>query len=319
MKQLIFLAFVILSFLIRAQDELIPVEDFGSNPGSLRMYLYVPQTISTHRPVPLVVALHGCSQDAEQLSIESGWNRLADKYGFIVLYPEQKRGNNVSRCFNWFHEEDIQFGGESASILQMVQYTGEHYTIQKDRIYTYGLSAGAAMAVALLAEYPEVFAGGASLAGGPYGLATNSVEAFRQMSNPENLSANLLADKVQSLHKDTAEYPFLVVLHGRTDKVVDFRNALQLVVQWSALMEVDPGKHSAHQLEGQPQVTRQVYGSDDAPAVVAYFIDQLGHSLPVDPGKGVMQGGATGTFASDIDFFSTYYIARDFGLIPRTE
>lgn len=299
--------------------QLTTVSDFGSNPGNLNMYMYVPKSANKYRPMPLLVALHGCSQDARELSEQSGWNELAERYGFIVLYPEQKRSNNVSRCFNWFRPEDIRFGGESASILQMIQYVGKHYTIRDSSVYTYGLSAGAAMSVSLLAQYPQTFAAGASLAGGPYGLAENAVDAYKLMSNPVARSSEELSTVVEKLHNDTAlHYPRLVVLHGKNDKVVDVRNALSLVQQWSAILKCDLEAEQRETIPAEMRILKESYASaTHSQAITVYLIDELGHSLPVDPGSGNHQGGKTGVFATDIGFYSTYYIALDLGLIAE--
>ena len=316
----IFLVYSLCFLTTSLWGQLTPIPDFGSNPGNLNMHLYVPSSVNKYRPVPLVIALHGCSQNAEELAEQSGWNILADRYGFIVLYPEQKRTNNVSRCFNWFRPEDIRFNGESASILQMIRYAQEQYTIQDSSIYTYGLSAGAAMSVSLLAEYPQTFAAGASLAGGPYGMADSAVDGFRLMSNPGTANTEELKQAVCQLHETPRQYPRLIVLHGRADKIVDFRNSLHLVQQWAALHATDAEADSSELLPAKVNILKQHFlDSGNRTIITLYLIDRLGHNLPVDPGTGKQQGGSTGPFATDIDFFSTYAIAQDFGLIPRTE
>src|SRR3954447_3026386 len=84
------------------------VDRFGTNPGNLAMYVYLPD----HRPIApaLVVALHGCTQSAEDYLAHSGWRELADRDGFVLVLPEQRTTNNLNRCFNWFQESDIRRG-----------------------------------------------------------------------------------------------------------------------------------------------------------------------------------------------------------------
>ncbi|MGW2083067.1 alpha/beta hydrolase family esterase [Streptomyces sp. NPDC001939] len=95
------------------------VTGFGTNPGALKMYRYVPDGLPTGRPV--VVALHGCTQNASGYGTGSGWTELADRWGFSVVLPQQQSGNNASSCFNWFQAGDIERGqGEAASVAQMV-------------------------------------------------------------------------------------------------------------------------------------------------------------------------------------------------------
>jgi len=96
------------------------VTGFGSNPGALKMYRYVPDGLPAGRPV--VVALHGCTQNAAGYASGTGWTTLADRWGFSVVLPQQQSGNNLSQCFNWFESADIKRGqGEAASVAQMVE------------------------------------------------------------------------------------------------------------------------------------------------------------------------------------------------------
>src|SRR5690349_19197933 len=78
------------------------VQNFGSNPGALKMYEYVPQHLSSANP-PLVVVMHGCMQGATDAA-GTGWNSVADDFGFVIVYPEQQTNNNQMRCFNWAGE-----------------------------------------------------------------------------------------------------------------------------------------------------------------------------------------------------------------------
>ncbi|MCB1643420.1 MAG: hypothetical protein KDI37_16950, partial [Xanthomonadales bacterium] len=87
---------------------LTQVSGFGSNPGNLLMYKYVPAGLPSG--APLVVALHGCTQQASAYDAETGWEMLADRWKFALLLPEQQSGNNSSRCFNWFEPGDISRG-----------------------------------------------------------------------------------------------------------------------------------------------------------------------------------------------------------------
>ncbi len=143
------------------------LDRFGSNPGALTAWHHVPKQLP---PAPaLVVVLHGCTQTAAGYDIGSGWSALAEDYGFVVLFPEQTRQNNANLCFNWFNAADTRRGhGEVMSIRQMVATMVAEHNIDERRIYMTGLSAGGAMANAVLACYPEVFAGGAIIAGLPY-------------------------------------------------------------------------------------------------------------------------------------------------------
>ena len=163
------------------------VASFGSNPGNLRMLTHMRRNLP--KAPALVVALHGCTQTAADYDLGSGWSELAYRQGFAMLFPEQRRTNNPNNCFNWFLPSDTQRGaGEALSIRQMIDQMVEEQGIDRSRIFIVGLSAGGAMAAAMLAAYPEVFAGGAVIAGLPYGGAVNVQEALQTMAQPRQRS-----------------------------------------------------------------------------------------------------------------------------------
>ena len=226
----------------------------------------------------------------------------------------------MSRCFNWFSKADIRFNGESASIFAMIQHVLAKYPIDKHRVFSYGLSAGGALNTALLAQYPELFKAGAVLAGGPYGVATNAMEGLKLMkSDNEDLTNTELSDLVKNLHSTQKQFPTLIVLHGEDDKTVNPLCSKKLIQQWLGLFEEVNRRPIPMEISSQhptPNVEKVYYSYlENRSAVISYSMEGLGHSLPVNPGSGVEEGGEIGMFASDVDFFSTYFIAKDFGLI----
>jgi poly(3-hydroxybutyrate) depolymerase len=115
--------------------------DRFDNPGNLRGLFHVPAGLSG--PAPLLVVLHGCTQNAGGYDQGAGWSRLADRHGFALLYPEQKRENNPNLCFNWYQRGDARRGGgEAASIAAMVAAMKARASIDSDRVFVTGLSAG---------------------------------------------------------------------------------------------------------------------------------------------------------------------------------
>jgi len=160
----------------KPKTELSEVTAFGSNPGNLKMYMYTPANVADN--APLVVVLHGCTQNAHEYAERTQWNKLAERFGFSVIYPEQQLVNNVFSCFNWFFPADASRDqGESLSIKQMIDRVKTDHSIDAKRAYVTGLSAGGYMAAVMLAVYPEVFAGGAVMAGGPFRCATDAIDA----------------------------------------------------------------------------------------------------------------------------------------------
>jgi poly(hydroxyalkanoate) depolymerase family esterase len=126
------------------------VTGFGTNPGALKMYRYTPDGLPAGRPV--VVALHGCTQNAAGYGTGSGWTQLADRWGFSVLLPQQQSSNNASSCFDWFQSGDIERGqGEAASVAQMVDRQLADVSGDASRVYVTGLSAGGGMTAVMMA------------------------------------------------------------------------------------------------------------------------------------------------------------------------
>src|SRR6478735_7410909 len=127
-----------------ADAALTAVTGFGSNPGGLSMYEYVPAGLPAGRPI--VVVLHGCTQTAAAME-SAGWNQLADQYKFTVVYPEQQTANNPVRCFNWAGEygdtANLTRGqGENLSIIQMVDKAIATHGSDASQVFIVGFSAG---------------------------------------------------------------------------------------------------------------------------------------------------------------------------------
>ena len=213
--------------------ELREVERFGSNPGNLRMWVAAPAAVRGRRP--LVVVLHGCGQTAAGYDAASGWSRLAAEHGFVVVYPEQRRANNDQTCFSWFRPTDIaRVGGEVESIREMVASATTDFGIDVRRVYVCGLSAGGAMAGAMLATYPEIFAGGAIIAGLPYGAAASAGEAFEAMYGGKVKEPRVWGTLVRAASAGYAgAWPAVAIWQGTADPVVKPVNAGELVKQWT--------------------------------------------------------------------------------------
>ncbi len=227
---------------------------FGSNPGDLRMFSYLPGDQRARQKLPLVVVLHGCTQNAAGYDLGAGWSTLADRYGFALLMPEQKPSNNVNGCFNWFNPDDIaRDGGEAFSIRQMVARMAGDHNIDKDRIFVTGLSAGGAMTAAMLATYPDVFAGGAIIAGLPYGIAANVQQALSGMFQSPSRPARELGDLVRHASPHKGPWPKLSVWHGSADKTVNPSNADAIVKQWLDLHRLPATPMSQSMVDGYPR------------------------------------------------------------------
>jgi poly(hydroxyalkanoate) depolymerase family esterase len=293
---------------LHAQAE---VTGFGSNPGNLRMFKYVPPGLPAG--APLVVALHGCSQSAASYDAETGWQMLAQRWHFALLLPQQQSGNNATACFNWFESGDTTRGqGETLSVKQMVDRMITDHGGDAGRVYVTGLSAGGAMAAVMLATYPDAFAGGAIVAGLPYRCATSQTNAFSCMNPGTDLTPAQWGDKVRAASSWSGPWPRVSIWHGDADFVVRPANQAELMQQWTNVHGVDQTADVSDTVAGFPH---KVYTDTSGnPRVETYAITGMGHGTPVDPGTGETQCGTAGAYILDVNICSSYYIARFWGL-----
>ncbi len=293
------------------RSPLVEITGFGSNPGGLKMFSFVPDDL---QPAPgLVVVLHGCGQTAAGYDLGAGWSTLAKHYGFALLMPEQASSNNTQGCFNWFNPEDTaRDSGEACSIRQMIaRMVGDH-KIDQHRIFVTGLSAGGAMTSVMLATYPEIFAGGAIIAGLPFGVATNVREALSGMFVSPSRPASELGDLVRNASNHRGPWPKLSVWHGSADRTVNPANANEIVKQWLDVHQLPAAPMSEADVDGYP---RQVWWNADGETIVeSYTITDMAHGTPLGVGDNDERYGAQGAFLIEAGISSSYHIANFFGL-----
>ena len=294
-----------------ASDHLTETRNFGPNPGALRMFSYLPPALPDQ--CPLLVVLHGCTQSAAGYDLGAGWSTLADRFGFALLLPEQQRSNNPNGCFNWFQGGDIERGqGEAASIRQMVATMESDHGIDPARVFITGLSAGGAMTSVMLATYPEVFAGGAIIAGLPYGAANNVQQAFETMYQCPPRAACVWGDRVREASRHKGPWPRVSVWHGGADATVIPRNAAEIIKQWADVHDLPAHPSFEATVDGYP---RQVWVNAAGDELIeSYTIPSMAHGTPLATGAADDQCGAAGPFLLEVGISSSYHIARFFGL-----
>ena len=277
---------------------------FAPNPGNLRMFVHVPRGLKAG--APLVVALHGCGQTAAGYGVEAGWCALADELGFALLAPEQKAVNNPNTCFDWFNPEDIARGeGEAASIAAMVQTVLETYRLDARRVFISGLSAGGAMTSVMLATYPELFAGGAIIAGLPYGVASNVREALEAMRSAPLRTPREWGDAVRAASPIAGPWPKISIWHGALDTTVNVNNAQASLAQWADLDDLRLTDALQEMVQG---AVRLSWGD----RLEVYTLPLLGHGVPIDS----RDVGTPAPFVLEAGISSARRIADFWGLIP---
>ena len=255
------------------------------NPGGLVLRSYVPHKLPVG--APLVVVLHGCGENAEEFATLSGWRYLAAQHNFALLIPAQTEANNQQTCFNWFRPGDIARGhGEAESIAAMVQAMVAGLHLDRARVFVTGLSAGGAMAAALLAAYPDLFAAGAVVAGLPAGSASNVVNAMARMAGRGQKHDPLdWAGHARRLGPPLYQgrYPNVSVWQGLADPVVAASNGRDVALQFATLHGLNhpsttSPRHGMH---------RTVWGDATAPSVELWELDFAGHVYPTEAEQGI--------------------------------
>jgi poly(hydroxyalkanoate) depolymerase family esterase len=282
---------------------------------ALRYRIHVPAAHGTAGPLPLVVMLHGCTQDAADFAAGTRMDRIAEEAGFVVLYPEQDAATHPYRCWRWFDAAHQRRGaGEPARIAALVRSVVEEVDIDRRRIYVAGLSAGGAMSVVLAATYPDLFAAGASHSGLAY-AAVEEEAAARDLLTGRVADVHASARRALAAMAEHARPVPFIVFHGADDPVVAPAHAEDLAAQWAltnrmaagesprepanALVAREPPDAPAPPPVPAPErsdgeaggygFVRYVYrDAADRPLVEAWLVDGLGH--------GWSGGDAAGTF-----------------------
>ena len=167
----------------RDAADLAPVEgQFLDRTHAGHVYkLYVP---SSHagQPLPLVVMLHGCTQDPDDFAAGTGMNFAAEERGCLVAYLAQNQSANMQRCWNWFQAQDQgRGGGEPALVAGLIDAVADEFAVDRKKIYVAGLSAGGAMAAVVGQAYPDLFAAVGVHSGLAAGAARDMPGAFAAM------------------------------------------------------------------------------------------------------------------------------------------
>lgn len=290
-------------------------ENFGLNPGGLRMKYYVPEALPAG--AALVVVLHGCTQTSGAYDAGAGWSQLADQEHFALLFPEQQASNNPNLCFNWFLPEDTKRNsGEAHSIFEMIETLASLYQLDNNRIFITGLSAGGAMATAMLASYPEVFAAGAIIAGLPHGTASSIPEAFERMRGQGNSDKQRLQELLRNASEHDGPWPRLSIWHGAADMVVAPSNSHQIASQWQDVLNVSEFPTRSQLIDGHARSVWSNHTGDDV--MEMNMINRMGHGTPLMT-YGPDGLGSEGPFMLEMGVSSTRRIAEFFGIAVPAE
>jgi poly(hydroxyalkanoate) depolymerase family esterase len=239
---------------------------FSCGQGARDYRLYFP---SRHEPgCPLVVMLHGCTQSPEDFAVGTGMNALAERDGFIVVYPGQTATANPSKCWNWFRPEDQRRDmGEPAILAGLTRAVAQEFGIDPDRIYIAGLSAGGAAAVIMGQTYPDLYAA----------IGVHSGLPYRAASDVPSALAAMRGDARKSPDQGGTRLVPTIVFHGDLDRTVHPSNADRIVDSLRA-------KHALTDTTerepcGEPPVRRSLLRNADGHTMIEYWrVAGAGHA-----------------------------------------
>ena len=241
--------------------------------GGARTYkLFVPPGHAGQR-LPLIVMLHGCTQDPDDFARGTRMNLLAEETGALVLYPAQSPRSNRSRCWNWFQPDDQhRDGGEPALLAAMTRHIIARHAVDPRRVHVAGLSAGGAMAAILGQEYPDLYASIGVHSGLPPGAAHDIPSAFAAMKRAPN----------KGLH--APETP-VIVFHGDQDQTVDPQNG-------ENILGMAEKRTSASGQSGRRYTRSLIMGADGKVRSEHWLVHGAGHAWS--------GGSSAGSYADDL-------------------
>ncbi|MFF5437710.1 PHB depolymerase family esterase [Streptomyces achromogenes] len=259
---------------------LTEVTGFGANPSNLRMYVYRPDSAPA-RPAVLV-AVHYCTGSGPAFYSGTEFASLADRYGFVVIYPSVTRSGG---CFDVSSPQALKHGGGSdpVGIVSMVTYAEQHYGADPNRVYVTGASSGAMMTNVLLGDYPDVFKAGAAFSGVPFGcFATTDGSGWNSAcaNGTVTKTAQQWGDLVRGAYPGySGPRPRMQLWHGTEDTTLRYPNFGEEIKQWTNVLGVS--QTPAFTDHPQSTWTRTRYGGTGTQAPVeAISIQGVGHTLP---------------------------------------
>jgi poly(hydroxyalkanoate) depolymerase family esterase len=246
---------------------------FTCEAGSRDYTLYVPSQRG-RRKRPLIIMLHGCTQNSDDFAVGTGMNRLAEKHDFIAAYPGQAVSANQTACWNWFNlANQMRDVGEPSIIAGMTRTIMAEYDIDAERVYVAGLSAGGAMAAIMSATYPDLYAATGIHSGLAYGTATDIASAFAAMKGTPRLTPRKSHAKRANGRVRT------IVFHGTLDHKVHPSNAELILAEARAGLS-DSGREMRHDgsAGGRAYTRTVITDARGVPHVEYWVIEGLGHA-----------------------------------------
>ena len=271
---------------------------FTSDVGSQRYQVHLPPAYDGATALPVIMAIHGCGMTGfgwNSMKATTQFNSLADREGFIVVYPTQQLFKNTANCWESADpREQHRHRGEPALLAGVARQVVETYQADPAQVHVAGASSGAGTAVILAATYPDIFATATSVAGGEYGL--NQVD----FDDPDATPPAYTARQAWSQMGDRQRRVPLLVMQGADDTVVPPLLATRLIAHWTAVHDLVDDSLLNNSLElaeettapppapGRHPYTRTTFTAADGRSVIeSYLVEGMGHVWPGPAGEGL--------------------------------
>lgn len=295
---------------------------YSNSLGQYRALVYIPAGYDDSRPMPVVVNVHGCGMGAEYFREGTGFDEMADREGFIVVYPDHETqselGPHLLQCWRFYNPLEMQRRfGDADAIAELTRMVMDRWAVDEERVYILGASSGAFMAGVMGAAYPELYAAIGLIAGGPY---ASTVLAAAQPVGPTLAQVWLQAQLALQTMGERARVVPLLEIHGTADTTIYPQNGYNAVRQWlyTNNLVVSGGLTGYYALEPTDIVDSMVPGGrayhtdtyrDPEDCIISQHvrIDDMGHQWP-GTDEGVAFGDPSGPSANEIawDFFRRY-------------
>lgn len=281
----------------QAAASLVEITNFGNNPSSLRMYLYVPTAVKPNAPILVVV--HYCHGDGTAMFAGSQFDELSEQYGYIVIYPSVTQATDS--CFDVSSAAALTRGGGSdpVGIMSMVTYVEQNYSSDPNQVYVTGVSSGAMMTNVLLGDYPDVFKAGAAFAGVPFGCFAVSPDSLRW----SNACATGTVTHTPQEWGDIARAaypgyggarPRFQIWHGTADTTLSYVNFGEEIKQWTNIFGISQTPTTTD-TPGTGLTRTRYTNSSGVVMLEAISMQGVGHNLPVDAAAAIHFFGLDGS------------------------
>ncbi|MGJ0509049.1 MAG: extracellular catalytic domain type 1 short-chain-length polyhydroxyalkanoate depolymerase [Methylocystis sp.] len=241
---------------------------FACHAGTRPYKVYVPSRMRAAK-APLIILLHGCTQNSDDFAVGTGMNGLAEEHGFVVAYPEQPITANQLGCWNWFNEShQLRDLGEPSIIAGLTRSLISEMNLDHQRVFVAGLSAGGAMADVMSVTYPDLFAAAGIHSGLAYGVARDQASAFMAMSGKaQDCGPRPKRDRTRT-----------IIFHGASDTKVHPKNAERIVLEARAAISGSYEETTRPGTSNGLQYHRTLVTNARGVQLEYWVVDGLGHA-----------------------------------------